>query len=70
MHEINADRQNYGQYHTVIRESQKDEERFYINFRMTTDCCEEVLNIFRVDIGKENMRSFMICTPRPILFGS
>ena len=49
---INLDRKKYGEFHTLFCELRKDEKRFYIYFRMTMDCFDEILELIKDEIKK------------------
>ena len=51
---MHADWQNYGEHHTSVPELGKDAKWFYIQLWVITDCCDEILDIIRNDITKEN----------------
>lgn len=52
VHDINLERRTYGEFHTLMPELRKDEKRFYIYFRMTSECFDEVLDLITDDIRK------------------
>jgi len=63
IHEMHADWQNYGECHTSVPELGKDGKWFYIQFWMSTDCCDEILNIITDDIRKENTNYHAAISP-------
>nr|CAI5859438.1 unnamed protein product [Callosobruchus analis] len=54
MHTINKDRILHGEYHALMRQLRQDEKRFYIYFRMISDCFDEILNLIKDEIGKRD----------------
>jgi len=53
VHEINVERKDFGEFHTLMPELRQDERRFYINFRMPSECVvDEILSLIKGDITK------------------
>ncbi|KAJ8913488.1 hypothetical protein NQ315_013868 [Exocentrus adspersus] len=52
VHKINQERLQYGEFHTLMPELRKDEKRFFIYFRMTVACFDELLHLIENDIRK------------------
>ena len=52
VHEINLERKDFGEFHTLMPELKQDEKRFYIYFRIPSECFDEVLNLIKEDITK------------------
>ena len=52
VHEINVERKDFGEFHTLMPELRQDEKRFYIYFRMPTECFDEILSLIKEDITK------------------
>jgi len=52
VHEINAERKDFGEFHTLMPELRQDEKRFYIYFRMPSECFDEILSLIKEDITK------------------
>lgn len=63
IHSINLERHLHGEYHTLLPELRKDEERFYIYFRMTSDCFDEILNLIKSEICKQDTNYREAITP-------
>ncbi|KAI4466169.1 hypothetical protein MML48_3g00010618 [Holotrichia oblita] len=53
VHKINLDPNKFGKYHTFMPQLQEDEKRFYIYFRMPSECFEEILCSTKEDISKQ-----------------
>lgn len=56
VHEINLERRQYGEYHTLMPQLRQDEKRFYIYFRMTSETFDELLDLIKDDIKKNRIR--------------
>src|SRR5436190_22554857 len=54
VHDINKDRIQYGEYHTLMPALRKDENRFYIYFRMNFECFDLLLDLISEEIRKED----------------
>lgn len=54
MHEINLDRTKYGEFHTLMPQLRKHENRFYDYFRMSIQCFDELLSLIKTDITKQD----------------
>jgi hypothetical protein len=54
IHEINATREEQGEFYTLVPQLVTDEKRFYIYFRMTVQCFDEILGKVREDITKQH----------------
>ncbi|XP_063925016.1 uncharacterized protein LOC135138913 isoform X2 [Zophobas morio] len=54
IHDINLDREIFGEFHTLMPQLRADPKRFYIYFRMTSDCFDAILNFIRADIRKSD----------------
>lgn len=54
VHEINLERRQYGEYHTLMPQLRQDEKRFYIYFRMTSETFDELLDLIKDDIKKQD----------------
>ncbi|KAI4466168.1 hypothetical protein MML48_3g00004821 [Holotrichia oblita] len=69
VHKINLDRNKFGEYHTFMLQLQEDEKRFYIYFRMPSECFEEILCSTKEDISKQitNYRVPVSVEERPVL---
>ena len=52
VHEINVERKAFGEFHTLMPELRHDEKRFYIYFRMPSECFDEILSVIKEDITK------------------
>lgn len=52
VHDINKKREEHGEYHRLYKELESHEDRFYIYFRMSKDCFEELHEILRSEITK------------------
>ena len=52
VHEINVERKEFGEFHTLMPELQQDEKRFYIYFRKRSGCFDEILSVIKEDITK------------------
>jgi len=52
VHDINKKRNNYGEYHRLSRELESHEDRFYLYFRMSQDCFEELHKLLLPRIAK------------------
>ena len=52
VHEINVERKEFGEFHTLMPELRQDEKRFYIYFRMPSECFDEILSLIKEDITK------------------
>ena len=50
VHEINVERKEFGEFHTLMPEFRQDEKRFYIYFRMPSECFDEILSVIKEDI--------------------
>ncbi|KAJ8891096.1 hypothetical protein PR048_010606 [Dryococelus australis] len=46
-------REEEGEFHTLYQQLRQHEERFYIYFRMTIECFDEILYLIKGDIQKE-----------------
>lgn len=53
VHNINKDREVFGEYTTLMPQLRSDPKRFYIYFRMTPDCFDEVLDLISNEIQKK-----------------
>lgn len=53
VHDINMARESKGEYHMLFQELRQHEERFYVYFRMTVDCFDELLELIKPDIKKQ-----------------
>jgi hypothetical protein len=53
------EREILGKFYTLFQQMLEDEKRFYIYFRMTKDCFNDILNLIGDDVRKEytNYRS-------------
>ena len=54
VHEINLERKDFGESHTLMPELRQDEKRFYIYFRMPSECFDEILSLIKEDITKKD----------------
>ena len=52
VHEINVERKEFGEFHTLMPELRQDAKRFYIYFRMPSECFDEILSLIKEDITK------------------
>jgi hypothetical protein len=52
VHEINLERKDFAEFHTLMPELRQDEKRFYIYFRMPSECFDEILILIKEDITK------------------
>ena len=52
VHQINKDRQIFGEYITLMPKLRADPRRFYLYFRMTSECFDEVLDWIYKEIIK------------------
>jgi len=52
VHEINVEGKDFGKLHTLMPELRQDEKRFYIYFRMPSECFDEILSLIKEDITK------------------
>ena len=52
VHEINVERKDFGEFHTLMPELQQYEKSFYIYFRMPSECFDEILSLIKEDITK------------------
>jgi hypothetical protein len=52
VHEINLERKDFGEFHTLMPELREDEKWFYIYFRMPSKCFDEILSLIKEDITK------------------
>ena len=53
VHVINLERKDFGEFHTLMPELRQDEKRFYIYFRMPSECFDEILSLITEDITKK-----------------
>ncbi|KAJ8953428.1 hypothetical protein NQ318_023547 [Aromia moschata] len=53
VHSINLDRENKGEFHSIFQELREDKDRFFVYFRMTVECFDEILDIIISDIKKK-----------------
>ena len=54
VHEINLECKDFGEFHTLMPELRQDEKRFYIYFRMPSECFDEILILIKEDITKKD----------------
>lgn len=54
VHEINLERKDFGEFHTLMPELRQDEKRFYIYFRMPSECFDEILSLIKEDNSKKD----------------
>jgi len=52
VHEINIERKDFGEFHTLMPELRQDEKRFYVYFRMPIECFDKILSLIKEDITK------------------
>jgi hypothetical protein len=52
VHEINVERKDFGEFHTLMPELGQDEKRFYSYFRMPSECFDQILSLIKEDITK------------------
>ena len=52
VHEINVERKDFGEFHTLMPELRRDEKCFYIYFRMPRECFDEILSLIKEDVTK------------------
>ncbi|CAI6373652.1 unnamed protein product [Macrosiphum euphorbiae] len=52
VHNINKDRELFGEYNTLMVQLRMDPARFFMYFRMTSECYEEVLSLIESEIRK------------------
>lgn len=52
VHEINLERMEFGEFHTLMPQLRQDEKRFYLYFRMSSKNFDEILNLVNEDISK------------------
>lgn len=52
VHNINRDRELFGEYTTLMPQLREDPRRFYIYFRMTLECFDEILGWITDEIRK------------------
>ena len=58
VHEINVERKEFGEFHTLMRELRQDEKSFYIYFRMPSECFDEILSVIKENIRKMDKLSW------------
>ena len=63
VHPINQAREKYGEFHHLLKELKKDDERFLSYFRMTFSMFTIVLNLIEEDIKKMNIGYREAITP-------
>jgi len=49
---ITVERNNFGEFHTLMPELRQDEIRFYMYFRTPSECFDEILSLIKEDITK------------------
>ena len=54
VHEINLERKDFGEFHTLMPEIRQDEKRFCIYFRMPSEFFNEILSPIKEDITKKD----------------
>lgn len=54
IHDINLERHEFGEYHTLMPQLRKDVKRFFIYFRMMPEEFDEILNLIKSDIYKND----------------
>ncbi|KAL4088886.1 hypothetical protein QTP88_023970 [Uroleucon formosanum] len=64
VHEINSQRENLGEFNHLMPQLRNDAKRFFIYFRMTSNCFDEILNFINEDIRKETTH-FRVPIPPP-----
>ena len=50
VHEINAERKDFEEFHTLMPALRQDEKRFCTYFRMHSECFDEILSLIKEDI--------------------
>lgn len=53
VHDINKKRDEVGEYHRLCRELESHEDRFFLYFRMSQNCFEELHELLRPKIEKK-----------------
>lgn len=56
VHEINKERETFGEYHTLLEKLESDGHRFFMYFRMSKVQFEEIHSIIECDIKKKHTR--------------
>lgn len=54
VHPINTTREEQGEFSSIFQDLLKDEQRFYIYFRMSINSFNELYNIIKPEIEKQN----------------
>jgi hypothetical protein len=54
VHDVNKERENVGEYHTLLQRLECDDDRFFMYFRMYKVQFEEIHSIIECDIKKEH----------------
>ena len=52
VHQINVEHKEFGEFQTLMPELRQDEKRFYIYFRMPSECFDEILSLIKEYITK------------------
>jgi hypothetical protein len=52
VHEMNVERKEFGEFHTLMAELRQDEKRFSIYFRIPSECVDDILILIKEDITK------------------
>jgi glucose-6-phosphate 1-dehydrogenase len=51
-YEINLERKDFGEFHTLMQELRQNEKRFCIYFGIPCECFDEILSLIKEDITK------------------
>jgi len=54
VHNTSSRRENFGEFHNLPDDLLKDEERFWTNFRMSSDSFKCILELIHTSIKKQN----------------
>ena len=54
MHNISSRHENFSEFHNLLDDSLKDEERFWRYFRMSSDTFKYILELIHTSIKKQN----------------
>ena len=62
--EINVEHKDFWEFHTQMPELRQDAKRFYIYFRMPSECFDEILSLIKEDITEMDKLSWSYISRR------
>ena len=67
MHNISSRRESLGEFHNLLDDLLKDEERFWRYFRMSSDTFKYILELIHTSINEQNKNFRRSISPEELL---